>query len=81
LLTQHSVQRARRMLEDDGLKAVDIAKQLGFSTPAYFTRFIKTHASATTSELRNQAKAARLAAARQLTVWSNYLHSQSAFVF
>lgn len=64
LLTQHSLQRARRMLEDDGLKAVDIAKQLGFSTPAYFTRFIKTHASATPSELRKQAKAARLAAAR-----------------
>ncbi len=59
LLTQHSLQRARRMLEDDGLKAVDIARTLGFSTPAYFTRFIKTHTNRTPSELRNSAKAAR----------------------
>ncbi|WP_375266973.1 helix-turn-helix domain-containing protein [Planktotalea sp.] len=62
-LTQHSLQRARRMIEDDGMKAVDIAKQLGFSTPAYFTRFIKTHTGATPSELRNQAKAARIKSA------------------
>jgi len=45
------------------MKAVDIAKQLGFSTPAYFTRFIKTHTGATPSELRNQAKAARIKSA------------------
>ncbi len=59
LLTQHSLQRARRMLEDDGLKAVDIAARLGFSTPAYFTRFIKAHTGETPSALRSKAKAAR----------------------
>lgn len=60
LHTQHSLQRARCMLEDDGMKAVDIAKRLGVSTPAYFTRFIKTRTGATPSELRNQAKASRI---------------------
>ena len=60
LLTQHSLQRARRFLEDDGLKAVDIAKRLGFSTPAYFTRFIKTHTGQTPSELRKSGKTARI---------------------
>lgn len=59
LLTQHSLQRARRMLEDDALKAVDTARRLGFSTPAYFTRFIKTHTGETPSALRAQAKAQR----------------------
>lgn len=59
LLTQHSLQRARRFLEDDALKAVDVAAQLGFSTPAYFTRFIKTHTGATPSALRNAAKSVR----------------------
>ncbi|MGH1577013.1 AraC family transcriptional regulator [Planktotalea sp.] len=63
LLTQHTLQRARRFLEDDGLKAVDIAKRLGFSTPAYFTRFIKTHTGETPSSLRALAKAARLSSA------------------
>lgn len=59
LLTQHSLQRARRMLEDDALKAVDVSARLGFSTPAYFTRFIKTHTGDTPSGLRNKAKERR----------------------
>ena len=59
LLTQHSLQRARRLLEDEGLKAVDIAKRLGFSTPAYFTRFVKSHTGETPSTLRTKAKAQR----------------------
>ncbi len=57
LITQHTLQRACRMLEDDARKAVDIAKHLNFSTPAYFTRFIKTHTGQTPSELRKAAKA------------------------
>lgn len=61
MLTQHSLQRARRMLEDDALKAVDISANLGFSTPAYFTRFIKTHTGETPSALRAKAKAIRQA--------------------
>lgn len=59
LLTQHSLQRARRFLEDDALKAVDISKRLGFSTPAYFTRFIKTHTGETPSALRLAGKQRR----------------------
>ncbi|MEP5155125.1 AraC family transcriptional regulator [Planktotalea sp.] len=60
ILTQHLLQRARRMLEDDAMKAVDIARILNFSTPAYFTRFIKTHTGETPSDLRNAAKENRL---------------------
>ncbi|MGB7319119.1 MAG: AraC family transcriptional regulator [Planktotalea sp.] len=60
LLTQHSLQRACRYLEDDALKAVDIAKRLNFSTPAYFTNFIKTHTGQTPSALRAAAKASRV---------------------
>jgi AraC family transcriptional activator of pobA len=67
LLTQHTLQRARRMLEDDALKAVDISARLGFSTPAYFTRFIKTHTSQTPSSLRNAAKANKQALAAKIT--------------
>lgn len=59
LLTQHSLQRACRMIEDGSLKAVDISKRLGFSTPAYFTRFIKTHMGQTPSSLRKAALAQR----------------------
>ena len=60
LLTQHSLQRARRMLEDENWKAVDVAARLGFSTPAYFTRFIKTHTGLTPSALRTNARNLRL---------------------
>lgn len=60
MLTQHNLQRASRMLEDQGLKAVDIAKKLNFSTPAYFTRFIKTHTGLTPTAIRFAAKAARM---------------------
>ncbi|WP_085309001.1 helix-turn-helix domain-containing protein [Planktotalea arctica] len=59
LLTQHSLQRACRMIEDDALKAVDVARNLGFSTPAYFTRFIKAHTGLTPSQLRKAAHARR----------------------
>ena len=64
LLTQHTLQRSCRLLEDSALKSVDIAKRLGFSTPAYFTRFIKTHTGQTPTDLRRAALARRSAAIR-----------------
>lgn len=63
LITQHTLQRACRMLEDEGMKAIDISKRLNFSTPAYFTRFIKTHTGQTPSAIRSDAMASRKAAA------------------
>ena len=58
LLKQHSLQRARCLLRDEGLKAVDIAKPHGFSTPAYFTRFVKSHTGETPSTLRKKGQVA-----------------------
>jgi len=58
LLKQNSLQRARCLLRDEGLKAVDIAKRLGFSTPAYFTRLVKSHTGETPSTLRKKGQVA-----------------------
>ncbi len=52
ILTQHSLGRARRALENTSEPAVEIAKRLGFSSAAYFTRFITSHTGQTPSALR-----------------------------
>lgn len=52
LITQHTVQRARRFLEETRLSASAIATQLGFSSAAYFTRFMTAHTGKTPSALR-----------------------------
>jgi AraC family transcriptional activator of pobA len=53
LLTQFTLQRARRLLEKTTKPAAHISKELGFSNPAYFTRFIKTHTGLPPSQLRD----------------------------
>lgn len=55
VLTQFTLQRARRALEDGGLPANEISRNLGFSSPAYFTRFIGTHTGKTPTQLRAAA--------------------------
>lgn len=54
LLTQYTLQRARRLLEKTTRPAAHISKELGFSNPAYFTRFIKTHTGLPPSQLRDK---------------------------
>lgn len=60
LITQHTLQRARRMLESTAYPASTIAARLGFSSAAYFTRFVKTHTGQTPSEIRKSASNASL---------------------
>lgn len=55
ILTQHSLQQARRLLEETTLPANRIAERLGFSSAAYFTRFIQAHTGQTPTALRNSA--------------------------
>ncbi len=59
LLTERQLFSARSLLTYSDAPIQDIASQLGFGSPAYFTRFISQHTGETPSRLR---KLSRLAA-------------------
>jgi len=52
MLTQHTLGRALRALSETPQSAAEISKALGFSSPAYFTRFIATHTGKTPTQFR-----------------------------
>lgn len=52
LLTERQIHAARSTLRDTDAPVQDIARHLGFASPAYFTRFIQHHCNSTPSQLR-----------------------------
>ncbi|MCA0919745.1 helix-turn-helix transcriptional regulator [Pseudooceanicola nanhaiensis] len=62
ILTERVLHGAREMLQDGDLPIRMVAESLGFSSAAYFTRFIQHHTKQTPSALRKQAHAAPLSA-------------------
>ena len=62
LLTERKLHAARVALESPRPPVQDVAKSLGFSSAAYFTRFIQTHTGKSPSQLRTDAR--RMLAAR-----------------
>ncbi len=56
LLTERQLYSARALLAFSDLPIQDIASQLGFGSPAYFTRFISQHTGNTPSRLRKVAQ-------------------------
>lgn len=61
ILTERSVHAARLALSQTQVPVQDIAKRLGFASPAYFTRFVQAHTGMTPTALRANASAASLA--------------------
>lgn len=55
LLTERIVYEARHLLCTTHVPAQDIARHLGFGSPAYFTRFMLHHTKATPSAIRKTA--------------------------
>ena len=64
LLTERTLYEARRLLAETRHPAQDIARHLGFGSPAYFTRFIQHHTGKPPSQLRKPATGAAQPAAR-----------------
>lgn len=56
LLTERVLCEARRLLIETRQPAQDIARHLGFGSPAYFTRFIQHHTGNPPSKLRGPAR-------------------------
>jgi AraC family transcriptional activator of pobA len=56
LLVQRTLHAAREMLEDGDDAVRHVAAQLGFSSAAYFSRFIAQHTRLSPSELRRRAR-------------------------
>jgi len=54
IIHDHLVQEAKRLLIFTSLASSDICYQLGFSDPAYFSRFFKRHTGLTTQQFRQQ---------------------------
>jgi AraC family transcriptional regulator, transcriptional activator of pobA len=54
LLQDRILFEARRMLADTRLPVKDVARQLGFTSPAYFTRAFQTHTGQTPSAFRRR---------------------------
>lgn len=59
LLTERQLHAARTSLSASTRPMRQIAQDLGFGSPAYFTRFISQHTGATPSQLRKSAQTAR----------------------
>lgn len=57
LLTGRVLHEARIMLEDGAAPVRTVSEVLGFSSPAYFTRFIQKHTGVTPTTLRRRAHA------------------------
>lgn len=53
LLNEQVLHQARLLLADPSIEVQDIARHLGFGTPSYFTRFIKTHTGQAPSHWRS----------------------------
>ncbi|MEM6941742.1 MAG: AraC family transcriptional regulator [Pseudomonadota bacterium] len=53
LLAERLLHEARRLLKETSEPAQSIARYLGFTSPAYFSRFMHQHAGAPPSKLRN----------------------------
>lgn len=53
LLTERVLYEARRLLQETKEPAQNIARHLGFGSPAYFTRFIRQHTGAPPSQHRD----------------------------
>lgn len=58
ILTERVVYEARLLLTGTELPIQDIARHLGFSSPAYFTRFVQHHTGAPPSALRRGGRPA-----------------------
>lgn len=56
LLTERKLHAARVALESPRPPVQEVAKSLGFSSAAYFTRFIQTHTGKSPSQLRTDAR-------------------------
>lgn len=56
LLADRQTHAARRMLADTNLPVQDIARQLGFGSAAYFSRFIQRHTGQPPTALRRNPK-------------------------
>ncbi|MFL4471349.1 helix-turn-helix transcriptional regulator [Tateyamaria armeniaca] len=56
LLTERVLYAARIALSESDVAIQDIARHLGFGSPAYFTRFIQQHTARTPTALRQSAK-------------------------
>lgn len=56
LLTERKLHAARLALESPKPPVQEVAKSLGFSSPAYFTRFIQAHTGKTPTALRSIAQ-------------------------
>ncbi|SFX18712.1 4-hydroxyphenylacetate catabolism regulatory protein HpaA [Marinospirillum alkaliphilum] len=54
IIHDHLVQEAKRLLTFSNLASSDICYQLGFSDPAYFSRFFKRHTGLTAQQFRQQ---------------------------
>lgn len=59
ILTERRLYEARLLLAKPKPPIQDIARDLGFHSPAYFTRFIQTHTGQSPSALRRSAQPAR----------------------
>lgn len=55
ILTQRSLYEARILVETTKTPLKQISEDLGFGSPAYFSRFVAQHTGKTPSELRRQA--------------------------
>ena len=64
LLTDRKLHAARTALEAPKPPVQDIARSLGFSSPAYFTRFVLNHTGRTPSDLRAEQMGVRPARSR-----------------
>ncbi|WP_420567285.1 helix-turn-helix domain-containing protein [Thalassovita sp.] len=58
ILTQRSLYEARMLVEASDTPLKQISEDLGFGSPAYFSRFIMQHLGKSPSSLRQQAKLA-----------------------
>jgi AraC family transcriptional activator of pobA len=54
ILTQRSLYEAREMIETTRMPLKQISEELGFGSPAYFSRFVLQHTGKTPSDLRRQ---------------------------
>jgi AraC family transcriptional regulator, transcriptional activator of pobA len=54
LLTDRQLHAARQLLTQTNVPVRDIARHLGFTSAAYFTRFIRQHCNASPTELRKK---------------------------
>lgn len=54
IIHDHLIQEAKRLLTFTDLASSDICYQLGFSDPAYFSRFFKRHTGMTSQQFRQQ---------------------------